>query len=173
MWHELGKSFWLTGGKLTGVSDPAKGWLLTTTESAGHVAQLIKDLVSYQEALPVDITPNMTYIGMVAHACYPSTWEAEVRISECQHHPQLHSEFEASLKYTKPHVKQTKITFWRMFSFYLSLQIHNIILALSLPTVQSKTQISHNFRLCEVSREIRSVKLVIHQLFVPGGGNFP
>lgn len=173
MWHELGKSFWLTGGKLTGVSDPAKGWLLTTTESAGHVAQLIKDLVSYQEALPVDITPNMTYISMVAHACYPSTWEAEVRKSESKHHPQLHSEFEASLKYTRPHVKQTKITFWRMFSFFLSLQIHNIILALSLPTVQSKTQISHNFRLREVSREIRSVELVIHQLCVSGRGNFP
>lgn len=104
----LAKAFGNTGEKLTGVSDPAKGWLLTTTESAGHVAQLIKDLVSYQEALPVDITPNMTYIGMVAHACYPSTWEAEVRISECQYHPQLHSEFEASLKYTRPHVKQTK-----------------------------------------------------------------
>lgn len=148
----LAKAFGNIGGKLTGVSDPAKGWLLTTTESAGHVVQLVKELGSNQEALPVDMTPNMTYIGMIAHAGYRSTWEEEVRKSESQHHPQLHREFEASLKYTRPRVKQTKITFWRMFSFFLSLQIHNVILALSLPTVQSKTQISHNVRLCEVSR---------------------
>lgn len=157
-------------GQLTEVSDPASCWLFTTTEFSGHVAKLIKELGSNQEALPVDITPNMTYIGMVAHACYPSTWEVEVRISESQHHPQLHCEFEASLKYTRPHVKQTKITFWMMFSFFISLKIHNLILALSLP--HSPEQDS-NFRLSEVSREVRSVELVITSFVSSAEGTYP
>lgn len=116
----LTKAFGSIEGKLIEVSDLAKGWLFTTTKFSGHVAQMIKDLGSNQEALAVDITPNMTYIGMVAHGCYPSTWEVKVKKSESQHRPQLHSEFEASLKYTRPRVKQTKITFWMMFSFFPS-----------------------------------------------------
>lgn len=130
----LSKAFGSIEGQLIEVSDPTSCWLFTTTEFSGHVAQFIKELgSSNQEALAVDITPNMAYIGMVSQACYPSTWEVEVRKSESQHHPQLHNEFEASLKYTRPHVKQTKITFWMMFSFFLSLKLHNLILALSLP----------------------------------------
>lgn len=107
----LTKTFGSIEGKLTEVSDPARDWLLTTTESSRHVAQLSKELCSNQEALAVDITANMTYISMVVHACYPSTGEVEVRKSESQRHPQLHSEFEGSLKYTRPRVKYTKITF--------------------------------------------------------------
>lgn len=167
----LTKAFGNIERKLTEVSDPASGWLLTTTESSGHVAQLSKELGSNQEALAVDITPNMTYIGMVVHACYPSTWEAEVRQSESQHYPQLHRE--ASIKYTRPRVKQTKITFWMMFSFFLSLQMHNLILTLSLPTVQSKTQFSHNFRPSEVSRKVRSVEIVTNSFVSPAEGTYP
>lgn len=41
-------------------------------------------------------------LGMVAHVCHPSTWEAEVGESlQVQGQPGLHSEFKASLTYIK------------------------------------------------------------------------
>lgn len=37
--------------------------------------------------------------------CEASTWEEEVRLSEAQGHPQLHSEFKAKLGYMRPYIK--------------------------------------------------------------------
>ena len=39
------------------------------------------------------------------HICKPSTWEVEAGGSEVRGHPQLHSEFEASLGYIRASLK--------------------------------------------------------------------
>lgn len=41
-------------------------------------------------------------LGLVAHACNPSTWDRQARESRVQGHPQLCSKFEASLDYRGP-----------------------------------------------------------------------
>lgn len=47
--------------------------------------------------------PALHKPGLVVHARNPSTLDGEASKSEVHDHPQLHSEFEASLGYMRPH----------------------------------------------------------------------